>query len=171
MVNKDYGNTKNGGYKRLFAVVIIVVIISVISVFLSHSVFPCVQIKGASLEPQWHSGDILLLLDKNEYQTGELCSISVGNKILIRRVIGHGGDRVVITSGGDIYLNGDLLDEPYLSEKHRGEKDLSFEVPQGSVFVLNDNRGLGYDSTDPGIGYIDEDLILGKVLFKVWPLV
>ena len=171
MVSKNNGNTKNGEYKRLIAVAIIVVIIAVISVFLSHSVFPVVQIRGDSLEPKWHSGDILLLFDKSEYQTGDLCSISVGNKILVRRVIGRGGDQVVITSGGDVYVNGTLIDEPYINEKHPEETDLSYVVPQGSVFVLNDNRLTGYDSRDPDIGFISEDLIIGKVLTRVWPLV
>ena len=171
MARNNDGNTTSGDYKRIIAAMVVVIIIAVISVFLSHSVFPVVQIKGDSLEPEWHSGDILLLFDKNEYQTGDLCSISLGNKILVRRVIGCSGDVVVINSDGQVFVNGTPLEESYVSEKQPQNEVLTYEVPEGCVFVLNDNRGAGYDSRDSDIGCISDDFIIGKVITKVWPLV
>ena len=153
--------------------VVIVIIIAVLSVFLSHFVFPVVRINGAALEPKWSDGDILLLLDKNKYSTGDLCCISLGNKILVRRVIGQSGDKVEITDLGDVYINGELLDEPYVSDKGPAGTDtsLSLTVPEGSIFILCDDRENRYDSRDPDIGCVSQELFIGKVLTKVWPLI
>ena len=69
-------------------------------------------------------------------------------------------------------MNGTLLDEPYLAEKAYGEADIEFpyQVPDQRYFVMGDNRSVSIDSRSSIVGCIAGDQIVGKVVFRVWPL-
>ena len=88
---------------------------------------------------------------------------------LIKRIIGLPGDTIEIT-GGIVYRNGQALKEPYTKD---GTTDGDMEpavVPGGRLFVLGDNRQISIDSRDIRVGYIQEEQIAGKVIFRLLPL-
>ena len=91
---------------------------------------------------------------------------------LVKRIIAVGGDTLDIDfSTGTVTLNGQQLDEPYISAPTRVSYDVVFPVvvPEGYVFVMGDNRPNSLDSRSSEIGLIDERDILGKVLVRIFP--
>lgn len=88
------------------------------------------------------------------------------DEVMIKRVIGLPGDTVSI-SKGVLYVNGDALEEPYEMEKPR-EDFKPFKVPEGSIFVLGDNRNNSFDSRFWGV--VPQDLVIGKAVARFYPL-
>lgn len=90
----------------------------------------------------------------------------------MKRVIGVAGDQIEINGDGDVYVNGELLAEPYVTEKHLGKCELEFpyKVPKEMVFVLGDNRAVSIDSRIRAVGCVEKDQIAGRAVFRAWPL-
>lgn len=82
------------------------------------------------------------------------------------------GDVVDINARGDVFVNNQLLQEPYIKEKALGECDIKFpyQVPENRYFVMGDHRETSIDSRSSAIGCIERDQIVGKIILKVWPL-
>lgn len=146
-------------------------VVASISVLLTTIFFPVVQVSGQSMEPTLQDGDMLMLLKSNNYSRGELACVNWQNKYLLKRIIGLPGDHITIDLEGNVYVNNELIDEPYVSSKSYGECDLEFpiQVPDGKLFVLGDHRDTSIDSRSSTVGYIDNDQVLGRVLFRFWP--
>ena len=107
-------------------------------------------------------GDIVIFR-KDEYKP----------EALVKRVIATEGQTVEIDfDRGRVYVDGELLDEPYIAEPTRNQLDFkgAQTVPEGCVFVMGDNRNASSDSRKAEIGMVDERLIVGKVLLRVFPL-
>ena len=123
------------------------------------------------MEPTLSNGDIVLLAKTSHFKRGDLCGFTWNNKLLIKRVIGLPGDWIEIDTDGNIYLNGDKLEEPYVDYKALGECDLEFpyQVPQEQYFVIGDMRESSIDSRNTVIGFIPKEQIVGKVFFRIWP--
>ena len=79
---------------------------------------------------------------------------------------------MVIDAEGNVYVNEELLEEPYVSEKGLGDCDLEFpyRVPGTGYFVLGDRRSNSVDSRNSVVGAITQDDIIGRVCLRVWPL-
>ena len=157
--------------KALRGTVYVLTIVAAVAVLIATLILPVLQIEGTSMEPTLSNGDIVLLTKTTRFNRGDLCGFTWNNKLLIKRVIGTPGDWIEIDTDGTIYLNGELLEEPYVEQLAFGECDLEFpfQVPQEQYFVVGDMRESSIDSRNSLIGCIPKDQIVGKVFFRVWP--
>lgn len=148
------------------------IVVAAIAALIATMVLPVLQITGTSMEPSLNDGDIVLLVKTDRLKTGDLCAFYYSNKILIKRVIATPGDYLWIESDGTVFLNGQPLDEPYITEKALGECDVEFpyQVPENSYFLMGDRRETSIDSRSTVIGAVHKDQLLGKILCKIWPL-
>ncbi len=133
------------------------------------------SVVGTSMLPTLKNGDWLIAMPKDEYKYGDIVIITqpnVHNEPLVKRVIATEGQVVDINfTSGQVLINGVELDEPYINELTRTSSDVSFpiEVPEGTVFVMGDNRNHSSDSRTSGVGFIDTRYILGKAQWRILP--
>lgn len=134
-------------------------------------IFALIEVDGGSMEPTLAKGEILFLRRTREVGAGDIIGFHCGGKILLKRVIGMPGDEIEIDGDGDVYVNGYILEEPYLTEKSLEKCGLEFpvRVPEGAYFVLGDHRSVSIDSRDSSVGYVREDQIVGRAVLKAWP--
>ena len=133
---------------------------------------PVLRIYGSSMAPTLAEGDIVVSVKGASFEPGEVVAFYYNNKILVKRVIAHAGEWVNITQDGEVYLNNEPLREPYLQEKSLGicDIDLPYQVPEGRFFVMGDYRDVSVDSRSTTIGCVAEEQIVGKIVFRIWPL-
>ena len=107
-----------------------------------------------------------------KFQTGEVVAFYYNNKILVKRVIANAGEWVDIDKDGNLYVNNVKLDEPYIAEKAYGETNikLPYQVPDSRIFVVGDNRDVSIDSRNSSVGCISDEQIVGKIVFRIWPV-
>lgn len=150
----------------------VLTVVAAVAVLIATMIFPVLQISGNSMTPTFDDGDIIVLLKSGSLKPGDICSFAWNNRTLVKRVIGAPGDWIDMDTDGTVYLNGEVLDEPYISEKGMGECDIEFpyQVPDGCYFVMGDHRDTAIDSRSTVVGSVSEEQIIGKVLFRVWPL-
>lgn len=167
---------KRERYKRRFRRLLrstanALIVVAAIATLIATLVLPVLQISGTSMEPSLNDGDIVILVKTDNLETGDLCAFYYSNKILIKRIIATPGDYIWIDKEGTVFLNGEELDEPYVSEKALGECDVEFpyQVPENSYFVMGDHRETSIDSRSSVIGCIADDQLIGKIICKIWP--
>lgn len=159
-------------FRTIISTLGILTVVAAIAVLLSTFLFPVIQVSGDSMEPTLHDGDVLVLMNSKEYECGQLCCVAWQNKLLIKRVIGLPGDVIDMDEEGYVYINGEKIEEPYVTGRSLGECDIDFpyQVPDGKVFVMGDRRDSSIDSRSTAVGSLGEDQVVGRVLFKVWPI-
>ena len=133
---------------------------------------PVLRIYGLSMTPTVSGGDIVVSLRESTFSRGDIIAFYYNNKILVKRVIAFPGEWVDIDTAGNVTVDGDPLDEPYVTTKALGDCDIAlpYQVPDGRLFVLGDNRIISSDSRVSAVGCIAEEQIVGKLVFRVWPL-
>jgi signal peptidase I len=148
------------------------VVVAAAAVLIAVLVLPVLQISGSSMTDTLQDGDVVVSISTTDYQTGDIIAFYYNNNILVKRVIATAGDWVDIDEDGNVYVNGDLLDEPYVTEKALGDCniDLPYQVPDGRCFVMGDHRATSIDSRNTAVGCVSSDMMVGKILFRVWPL-
>ncbi|MDD6095537.1 MAG: signal peptidase I [Clostridia bacterium] len=140
-----------------------------IALILLFCLFPVLKIHGGSMSPAVSDGSYAVVLRGPFYKGGDIIAYAYGNKSVSSRIIGLPGDTVDIDRDGNVYVNGEVISEEYVSEKTFGvcDIDLPCTVPEGRYFVLGDDRTKAEDSRSMKIGCIDESQIVGKVLFTI----
>lgn len=153
------------------AFAIAVVTILFILIFIAQSFL----VKGSSMDPTLQDGE-RLIVNKFIYKfrtprTGEIVVFkypSDPSKKFIKRVIGEPGDSVSIQDS-KVYVNGRALDEPYILEKMDSDYEY-VTVPEGTIFVLGDNRNGSRDSRYSDVGFVPLENVVGRANFIFWPL-
>lgn len=158
----------------------------VIAVVLFNCVARLTRVDGESMDNTLQHGEILLIWSLGYTpQQGDVvvlnktCVLLRGwtePRAIVKRVIATGGQTVDIDySDGSVYVDGQRLDEPYIREEMylpyaSTMQQTHWKVPEGSIFVMGDNRNCSTDSRDEQLGTIDADYILGKAVFALWPM-
>ena len=150
----------------------VLVVVAAIAVLITTLFLPILQISGDSMSPTLEHDEIVVLLKSNEFKRGDLIGFYYQGKILLKRVVGLPEDEIAIDADGNVYVNGELLEEPYVTQKELGDCDLEFpyKVPATGYFVLGDRRSNSVDSRSSVIGAISLEDTIGKVFIRVWPL-
>ena len=158
--------------RTLLSTVGFMIVVAAVSVLISTQFFPVVQVSGDSMEPVLKDGEILVLQKTDDFETGDPIAFYYQSRILLKRVIGTAGDYIDIDEEGNVYVNGELLDEPYVTDKSLGECDIQLpcQVPDGKLFVMGDHRSVSIDSRSSEVGFVGQEQIVGRVAFRVWPL-
>ena len=159
-------------FKILTSTIYALIIVAAVAALVATFVMPVLQISGSSMQPTFTEGEVVLSVKTNNLKQGDIIAFYHGNKILVKRVIAGPGSFVNITIDGDVYVDGVLLDEPYIQEKMLGDTNITYpyQVPDGEWFVLGDQREVSIDSRNTEIGCVSQDDLVGKVVFRVWPL-
>ena len=161
-------------YKNVMrSTIFTLVTVAAIAVLVATLWLPVLQIYGNSMTPTLKPGEYVVTVKTDRFEAGDLIAFYYNNKILVKRVIAGPGDWVDISpETGDVYVNGQLLEEPYLTEKAFGLTDieLPYQVPDGKLFVMGDHREASVDSRNSAVGCVAQEQIVGKIIFRIWPL-
>ena len=157
--------------QSLRSTISVLVVVAAIAVLVATLFLPILQISGDSMSPTLEHDEIVILMKTKEFNRGDLIGFYYQGKILLKRVIALPEDEVAIDAEGNVYVNGEVLEEPYVTDKGLGDCDLEFpyKVPGTGYFVLGDQRSNSVDSRNSVIGAISQDDIIGKVFIRVWP--
>lgn len=156
----------------------ILIAVAIAAVILAF--FKPIIIQQQSMEPNFYSGDYVITSRQayslfGDPQRGDIIVFKSDlytdegeAKNLIKRIIGLPGDTVEIIDG-EVYLNGEMLNEEYIKEPGLSGEMEAITVPEGELFVLGDNRRVSQDSRSGAVGTISQDTIVGKVVVRVYP--
>ena len=180
MENKDGKVKKNIPFLKQVLVILLVV------VGVRAFVLGTIVVKGSSMEPAFLHGDVVLV-NKLAYRFSNpdkgdivICHLESGKgeESIIKRVIGLPGDEIELKMKGgrdlayDLYVNGETTEEMYLKEpmEQPGDLEYPYIVPEGSYFVMGDNRNVSTDSRSGSIGAIEKKQMVGKAVFRLLPM-
>lgn len=148
------------------------IVVAAIAVLVATVWLPVLRIYGSSMEPTLQEGQIVVSIKNAEFEQGDLVAFYMGNKILVKRYIAGPGQWVNLDEQGNVYVDGELLDEPYLAEKSFGDSNIEwpYQVPENRYFCMGDHRATSVDSRHEEVGCVSEEQLVGKIVFRVWPL-
>jgi signal peptidase I len=165
--------------KNLWVWIRDIAIAVVIAIIIMQFIKPTI-VKERSMEDTLHPNDYIFLSKQaynlgGEPERGDIVvfrsSLETANgttKNLIKRVVAVEGDTVEIHDG-IVYVNGDAVKESYTKDGYTDGRMPEIMVPENDLFLLGDNRQASRDSRDPSVGFISEDKLIGKAVFRVFP--
>ncbi len=173
-IETEMSQTRSKGryHQALKGTISTVVVVAALAVLIATLVLPVLRVTGTSMQPGFQPGDILACYKTNNLNRGDICFFYFNNKLIIKRVIGLGGDIIEMDEEGHVTVNGETLEEEsYISEYALGQCDIEFpfEVPVSQIFVMGDNRDNSVDSRAINFGCIATEEIVGKLLVRLWP--
>ena len=168
----DHEQYKRRTHRIIRSTLFSLLIVAAVTVIMAVIVMPVLQIVGSSMAPTLRNGEIVLVVNGSKYKKGDVIAFYYNNDVLIKRVVAVPGDYVQIDEVGNLFVNGERLEEPYVQDKQAGQHDIEYpyQVPENRVFVLGDNRSVSVDSRNTAIGCISEDMVIGRLFIRVWPL-
>lgn len=173
-IQRERKRIRREAYYRqaLRGTVSVLVVVAAVAVLVATLFLPILQISGDSMSPTLEHDEIVVLLKTKDFKPGDLIGFYYQGKILLKRVIALPEEEVAIDADGNVYVNGRMLEEPYVTDKGLGDCDLEFpyKVPGTGYFVMGDRRSNSVDSRNSVIGAISRDDIIGKIFIRVWPL-
>lgn len=171
------GELERVRYKRRYSTVLrstlyTLVTVAAVAVLVATLWMPVLQIYGNSMTPNLIEGDIVVSIKNSEFAQGDVIAFYYGNKLLVKRCIAGPGSWVNIDEAGNVYVDGQLLDEPYVQERALGDCniELPYQVPEDRWFVLGDHRATSVDSRNSTVGCISGEQIIGQIVYRVWPI-
>ena len=171
------GELKRESYRKRYnrvlrSTVYTLITVAAAAVLVATLFLPVLRIYGSSMTPTMVDGDIVVSVKGGAFERGDIIAFWFNNKILVKRVIRKPGEWVDIDEDGNVSVDGKPLSEPYLTERALGECDirLPYQVPDGRIFVMGDHRSTSSDSRNSAVGCVAEEQIVGKLVFRVWPL-
>ena len=158
--------------RTLRSTVYSLIIVAAVAVLVATLWMPVLRTYGESMTPTLHEGDILVTVKTDDFKEGDIVAFYYNNKILVKRVIASSGEWVDIDDEGIVYVNNEPLYEPYINEPSIGDCNiqLPYQVPDGRIFVMGDHRATSIDSRNESVGCVAQEQIVGKIVFRVWPL-
>lgn len=148
------------------------IVVAAFAILVAMLYLPTLRIYGKSMKGTLEGGNIVLAVKSNRFKTGDIVAFYYNNNILVKRVIAESGDWVNITKDGTVYVNNKKINEPYIENTAYGETNIKFpyQVPENRIFVLGDNRKVSIDSRNTSIGVVSDEQLVGKLIFRIWPL-
>ncbi len=165
-------NYKHKFRRTLRSTISVLIVTAAVVVLLAFLIFPVFRIYGSSMSPTINEGEIVVSVKGTSFSCGDVIVLSYNNKILVKRVIAAPGEWFDMDSDGNVYVDGRLIDEPYLYEKAYGDCNISlpYQIPEGRYFVMGDNRATSQDSRNSIVGCIADEQIIGRAVMRIWPI-
>lgn len=158
--------------RSVVSTVNILIVVAAVAVIVATLLLPVLRIYGDSMRDTLDNGDLVVSVKGASFETGDVIAFYYNNNILVKRVIAGPGQWVDIDTDGNVYVDQQAVEEPYLKEKAYGEPDIMFpyQVPDDRFFVMGDNRAVSVDSRNTSVGCVSTEQIVGKIILRIWPL-
>lgn len=158
--------------QTLRSTIYILVTVAAFAILAATLWMPVLEVYGSSMAPSLNEGELIASVKTSDFTTGDVIAFYFNNKILVKRVIAGPGDWVDIEQDGTVLVNGEPIDEPYVEELAYGDTDidLPYQVPDARWFVMGDHRSVSVDSRSKSIGPVSEEQVVGKLVYRIWPL-
>ena len=159
-------------FRTLRSTISVLLVTAALAVLAATFWIPVLQIYGTSMTPTLQEGDIVVCFRTADFQRGDLVAFYLGNKVLVKRYIAGPGQWVDLDEDGTVYVDGERLEEPYVSERAFGDCNLTlpYQVPESRYFCMGDHRATSVDSRHTEVGCVAEEQMVGKIAWRIWPL-